>query len=90
MRGSYRLFRYALVGCLVWISGVTMPLLGMRVPATSIEPGIHRFEGEERKLADAFYSCEMWREFIEGPEAYVVTGDLGGDPGPYHLRNPAP
>jgi hypothetical protein len=46
----------------------------MRVPSFLIEPGIESFEGEEGKIAAAFYSYEMWRKFGEGPEAYMVTG----------------
>lgn len=72
--GGYRLLRSALAGCLVWIVGATVLVLGMRVPAILIEPGIDVFEGEESKTADAFYSYEMWRNSSEGPEAYMLTG----------------
>lgn len=72
--GGYRLLRSALASCLIWIVGATVLVLGMRVPATLIEPGIDSFEGEERMIADAFYSYEMWRKFSEGPEAYTLTG----------------
>lgn len=51
-----------------------MVVLGMRVPSPLIEPGTERFGGEEGKIAEAFYSYEMWRKFEEGPGAYVVTG----------------
>jgi hypothetical protein len=46
----------------------------MRAPSSLIQPGIESFEGEERRIADAFYSYEMWRQFSEGPEAYMLTG----------------
>jgi hypothetical protein len=39
-----------------------------------IDPKIDDFRDEERKIARAFYSYEMWREFSEGPEAHVLTG----------------
>lgn len=46
--GGCRLLRSALAGCLVWTVGATVLVLGMRVPATLIEPGIDSFEGEEK------------------------------------------
>jgi hypothetical protein len=59
----------ALVGCLASIAGATVLVLGIRVPSSFVQPGIGGFKGEERKIADAFYSYEMWRELGEGPEA---------------------
>ena len=74
-RGSgYRLLRSVLIGCLASVVGAVVLVTGMRVPSSLIEPGIESFKGEEGKIADAFYSFEMWRELSEGPEAYVVTG----------------
>jgi len=42
--------------------------------ASLIDPGIDHFRDEERKIARAVYSDELWRRFSEGPEAYVLTG----------------
>ena len=46
----------------------------MVVPESLIDSGVNDFKGEERKIAKAFYSYEMWRKFGEGPEVYMVTG----------------
>ena len=72
--GGYRLLRTAPIGCLAAIVGAAVLVVGMRVPSSLIQPSIESFEGEERRIADAFYSYEMWRRFSEGPEAYMLTG----------------
>jgi hypothetical protein len=64
------LLRTVLIGCLASV----VLVVGMRVPSSLIGPGIESFRGEERKIADALYSYEMWRKFGGGPESHVVTG----------------
>ncbi len=70
----WRLLRSALIGCLASIVGAVVLVVGMWVPGSLIESGTESFRGEERKIADAFYSYGMWRKFSEGPEASMLTG----------------
>jgi hypothetical protein len=52
------LLRTAPIGCLASV----VLVVGMRAASSLIRPGIESFRGEERKIADALYSYEMWRK----------------------------